>query len=219
MSQPPYPPHQQPGYQQHPQQRQYTQQQYAPQQQYAQQLPYQQQAYPPPAPAPKRRRRVWPWVLLAVVMVPIIGFVGCTALLAGGVAAVDEARKGGSVPLGETFTYQSGLALNVAIPKPYRPDNQFELQRDEVGYETTIAITNGTDKPVGAILITRNATLNGQPAPELFGDGTLATQDIAPGQSLALPFRFKTADGARGPLQIAVTDTFNEPVFFNGNIG
>ena len=152
-------------------------------------------------------------------MVPIIGFVGCTALLAGGVAAVDEARKGGSVALGETFTYQSGLALNVAIPKPYRPDNKFELSRGEVGYETTVIIANGTDKPVGAALVTKNATLNGQPAPELFGSGTLATQDIAPGQSLAVPFRFKTADGARGPLQIAVTDTFNEPVFFTGIIG
>jgi hypothetical protein len=187
---------------------------------YGQQQPpqhYQQQHTQHPAPAPKRRR-VWPWVLLAVVLVPIIGFAGCTALLAGGVAAVDQARKGGTVGLGETFTYQSGLALTVAVPTPYKSDNQFDIGRGEVGYEATITITNGTDKPVGAALITKNATVNGQPAPEIFGDATLATQDIAPGQSLQLPFRFKTQAGAKGPLQIAVTDTFNEPVFFNGNI-
>lgn len=195
-------------------------QNYPPQQPQYDPYAQQPQPYPQPyaqRPAPKRRR-VWPWVLLAVVLVPILGFAGCTALLAGGVAAVDQARKGGTVGLGETFTYQSGLALSVAVPTPYKSDNQFDIGRGEVGYEATVTITNGTDKPVGAALVTKNATVNGQPAQEIFGAGTLATQDIAPGQSLQLPFRFKTEAGAKGPLQIAVTDTFNEPVFFNGNI-
>jgi hypothetical protein len=198
-----YPPQNQPSYDPYAQQQ--YQQQYAPQ--YAQR----------PAPAPKRRR-VWPWVLLTAILVPIIiGFAGCAALLAGG-AAIDQARKGGTVGLGETFTYQSGLALSASIPTPYKSDNQFDIGRGEVGYESTITITNGTDKPVGAALITKNATVNGQPAQEIFGAGTLATQDIAPGASLQVPFRFKTQAGAKGPLQIAVTDTLNEPVFFNGNI-
>jgi hypothetical protein len=202
-----------------PNQRQHSQQQpqYQP---YAQQQPYE-PYHQQQAPRPQvivRKRRIWPWILLTIVLVPVILFAGCTALLGAGVKAVDDARQGGTVGLGETFTYQSGLALSASIPKPYQSDNQFEIGRGEVGYEATITITNGTDKPVGAALITKNATVNGQPAQEIFGAGTLATQDIAPGQSLKLPFRFKTEAGAKGPLQIAVTDTFNEPVFFNGNI-
>lgn len=186
---------------------------------YSQQQPREQQRAPQQRHVVAvKKRRIWPWILVTIVLVPVIGFAGCTALLGAGVKAVEDARKGGTVGLGETFTYQSGLALSVAIPKPYRPVNQFELGRGEVGYETAITIKNGTDKPVGVALITKNATVNGQPAQEIFGSGTFATQDIAPSQSLTLPFRFKTAAGATGPLQIAVTDTFNEPVFFNGNI-
>jgi hypothetical protein len=186
---------------------------------YGQQQPHEQQRAPQQRQVVVvRKRRIWPWILLTIVLVPIIGFAGCAALLGAGVKAVDDARKGGTVGLGETFTYQSGLALSVAIPKPYQPDNQVEVGRGEVAYETAITIKNGTDKPVGAALITKNATVNGQPAQEIFGSGTFATQDIAPGQSLMLPFRFTTAAGATGPLQIAVTDTFDEPVFFNGNI-
>jgi hypothetical protein len=132
-------------------------------------------------------------------MVPIIGFVGCTALLAGGVAAVDEARKGGSVALGETFTYQSGLALNVAIPKPYRPDNQFELQRDEVGYETTVTITNGTDKAVDAVLITKNATLTGSPRRNCSGTAPSPPRTSPPASRWPCPSgsRPPTAPGVR----------------------
>jgi hypothetical protein len=158
-------------------------------------------------------------VLLAAVLVPIFGFVACTAIVGAGINAVDQARQGGSVALGETFTYQSGLGISVATPAPYEPQNEFELVDREVGYETTITITNGTPNAVGVVMITKNATVNGQPAPQIFGEGTFATQDIAPGQQLQLPFRFKTPAGTTGPLQIAVTDSFNEPVFFNGNIG
>lgn len=50
--------------------------------------------YPPqgyaPTPPPKRRR-VWPWVLLGVVLVPILGFVACTA-------AVGKAVSDASAP-------------------------------------------------------------------------------------------------------------------------
>lgn len=166
-----------------------------------------------------KRRRVWPWVLLGLVAAPVLFFVACTAMVGGAVTAVDQARQGGTVTLGETFTYQSGLGITVAVPAAYTPRNQFDLLDGEVGYETTVTIINGTPNPVGATLITKNATVNGQPAAEIFGEGTFATQDIAPGQQLQIPFRFKTAEGVTGPLQISVTDTFNEPVFFTGQIG
>jgi hypothetical protein len=172
-----------------------------------------------PAPAPKARRRVWPWVLLVVVMLPILGFIGCTALVGGAISAVDQARKGGTVQIGETFTYASGLALTVAAPKPYQPKNEFEVGRDEQAFEAAVTVTNGSDRAVSATLLSKNATVNGTPAQEVLGTGTFATQDIAPGQQLVLPFRFKVAEGTTGPLQIAVTDSFNEPVFFTGQLG
>ena len=63
-----------------------------------------------------------------------------------------------------------------------------------------------------------NVTVNNAPAERVFADAALATQDIAPGQQLVIPLRFKVKKGTSGPLQIAVTDTFNEPVFFNGKL-
>lgn len=174
--------------------------------------------YAPPPPAAKKRRRVWPWVLLAVVMTPILGFAACAALFAGGVAAVDQARQGGTVAIGETFTYQSGLALTVSQPVPYDADNEFIIAAGEQGYESTVTITNGTDQPVGSALTLPNATVNSAPAQQVFDEG-FVTQDIAPGQQLAVPFRFKVAEGTTGPLQIAVAGSFNEPVFFTGQLG
>jgi len=63
-----------------------------------------------------------------------------------------------------------------------------------------------------------NATVNSAPADQIFDGAALTTQNIAPGQQLKVPFRFTMPRSASGPLQIAVTDTFNEPVFFTGRI-
>ena len=184
------------------------------------------QQYPPPPqpygyqqqPPPKKRRKVWPWVLLAVVMVPILGFVACTAMLGAGVKAVDDARQGGTVKIGETFTYASGLAITVSAPKAYDADNEYVVGKNEKAYEVTVSVVNGTKDPVGASVITTNATVNNAPAQQVLTDNAFATQQIAVGQRLDIPFRFKVAKDATGPLQIAVTDTFNEPVFFTGTL-
>jgi hypothetical protein len=175
------------------------------------------QPYPPQLQQPTRRK-VWPWVLLAFVLVPVLGFVACTALVGAGINAVDQARKGGTVAIGETFTYASGLAITVSAPKPYEPTNEFTVSRGNEAYEVTITITNNTPNPVGAVLITKNATVNAAPAQEVFDDNFWPSQDIAVGQQLNAPFRFQVKKSTSGPLQIAVTDTFNEPVFFNGSL-
>jgi hypothetical protein len=54
--------------------------------QYPQQ-PYGQQPYPQPYPQPPRKRKVWPWILLAVV---VLVFGGCVAIIG---AAGNEAAK------------------------------------------------------------------------------------------------------------------------------
>ena len=180
--------------------------------------PPQQQGRRAPEPAP-RRRRVWPWVLLAVFLVPILGFAACTAMVGGAISAVDQARQGGTVAIGETYTYQGGLALSVAQPSPYNADNEFLVGAGQQGYEALVTVTNGTDAPVAASLVTMNATVNNAPAEQVFDESTFTTQDIAPGQALVIPFRFKVAEGTTGALQIAVAGALNEPVFFTGQLG
>lgn len=179
---------------------------------------------PPPAPQQvvvvvSKRRRIWPWVLLALVLIPVLVFAGCAALVGGAVKSVDDARKGGTVKLGETFTYQSGLALTVTPPTPFKEVNNFIVSRDEAAYEFTVTINNGTKDPVGASLITTNVTVNSAPAEQVFDGNSLPTQAIAVGQQLHETIRFKVKKETKGPLQVAVTDTFNEPVFFNGTLG
>ncbi len=164
----------------------------------------------------QKRRRIWPWVLLALVLVPVLFFVACTAFVGTAVNSVDQARKGGTVKIGDTFTYASGLALSVSAPKPYKSSNPYIIDKGEAGYEVTVTIRNGTNKPVGATLVTMNVTVNNAPAERIYDGADLPTQDIAVGQQLQVPVRFKVKKGATGALQVAVTDTFNEPVFFNG---
>ncbi|MEP9393130.1 MULTISPECIES: hypothetical protein [Gordonia] len=52
------------------------------------QQPYAGQGYPPPQ--PPKKRKIWPWILLAVVIV-IIAFVGgCVALIGGAAESIDN---------------------------------------------------------------------------------------------------------------------------------
>ena len=62
-----------------------------------------------------------------------------------------------------------------------------------------------------------HATVDTVPADPIDLDG-LTAQDIAPGQQLTIPFRFKVQDGPSGPLQIAVEYADNEPVVFTGSL-
>lgn len=214
--QPPY------GHQPQPPQQSGYRQPYPPQQAYQyppnphSQHPTNMPTYLPPS---KPKRKKWPWIVGALVLVPILMVGGCMALLGGAVSAVDQARKGGTVNLGEAYTYASGVKVSASVPKQDNPGNQFIVAKDEQGFVSTVTVTNGTDKAVAAALVSINATVNGAPAERYFADANLPTQDIAPGQSLAIPFKFKMKKGTSGPLQIAVTADFNEPVFFNGQMG
>ncbi|GAA4541763.1 hypothetical protein [Pseudonocardia xishanensis] len=214
---------QQPGpYQQQPQPQQYGQQ-WAPQQQAHQEFgfaPQQRQPHPTNVPAqlPKPKRRKWPWIVGALVLVPVLFMGGCMALLGGAATAIDNARTGGTTAVGQTLTYASGLGISASVPAPWKADNEFEVGRNEQGYESTVTVTNGTKDPVGAALISITATVAGAPAAEVYSQASFATQQIAPGQSLAIPFHFKVPKGTTGALQIAVTDSFNEPMFFTGQL-
>jgi hypothetical protein len=189
-----------------------------PQQQYAQQ-PYPQQPYGQQPVKPPKRRRVWPWVLLALILVPVLGFAACAALVGGAAQSISDASKGGTVAIGQTFTYKSGLGVSVSAPAPYKPSNDFEVAAGEVAYEVTVTITNGTPSPVGSSLILTSATVNSAPAEEIYDGQVLPSQQIPVGQQLKVPFRFKVRKGTTGSLQVSVKDTFNDPAFFTGKLG
>jgi hypothetical protein len=167
--------------------------------------------------APRRRSR-WPIVLTCLVLVPLLGLGACIGLVGLGAKAIDDSRKGGTVALGQSFRYASGVELAVTEPRSYKAPNQFSVERGNVAFESTVTITNGTSRPMSATLVTTNATVAGAPAKQVLDGDVLHTQDIAPGQQLKVPFRFQVPKGTAGPLQISVQDTFNEPVFFTGNL-
>jgi hypothetical protein len=167
---------------------------------------------------PARRRSRWPIVLTCLVLVPLLGLGACIGLVGMGAKAIDDSRRGGTVALGQSFRYASGVELAVTEPRSYKAPNQFSVERGNVAFESTVTITNGTSRPMSAALVTMNATVAGAPAKQVLDGDVLHSQDIAPGQQLKVPFRFQTPKGSAGPLQISVQDTFNEPVFFTGNL-
>jgi hypothetical protein len=204
----------------------YAQQQYH---QPYQQLPQQRQPPRTPHPqhplarAPHRKRRVWPYVVVgvaAVVIMPLVVLAACGAALKSAGDSIQATRAGGTVALGQTFTYGSGLALGVSVPVPHPVSNKYIVDpKTERAFAVNVKITNGTDRPVGAALVTVNATIAGKPVERIFDDGAqLVSQDVAPGQSLEFEARFKAPKTSTGDLQVAATGEFNEPVFFTGQI-
>jgi hypothetical protein len=185
-------------------------------------IPAQRRAHQEGAPgrrrAEPRRRSRWPIVVVCLVLVPLLVLGACVGLVGMGAKAVDDARKGGTVALGQSFRYASGVELAVSTPQAYEAPNQFSVERGNVAFESTVTITNGTSRPMSATLVTMNATVAGAPAKQVFDGDVLHTQDIAAGQQLKVPFRFQVPKGTTGPLQISVQDTLNEPVFFTGNL-
>ncbi len=159
-------------------------------------------------------------MLAILVGLPLVLIGSCVALIGASAEKVQEERAGGTVALGEAFSYKSGLGLSVSVPVPHAVDNRFIVDPDtERAFAVTVKVFNGTDHPVAAALVTVNATVASRPVERIVLDGTgLVTQDVAPGQALEYPARFKAPKDLTGPLQIAVTAEFNEPVFFTGQI-
>jgi len=171
---------------------------------------------PPPAPAPKRRR-IWPWFLIAIVLVPVLVVVSCSALFVGGVNAVQDQRAGGTLPMGQTFTYKDGTALTVSDMGGYKSSNPYSVARDETGYQGTVTVVNGTKSPQNTVGVLINVAVGGVAAERVY-DSVPPTQDLAPGQTAKIPFQFKVKKGTAGPLQVSVSVGFTEPVFFTGTL-
>jgi hypothetical protein len=139
------------------------------------------------------------------------------ALAGAAFSETDDTRQGGRAQFGETFTDTSGVGLTVTNARTYYVDTQSVVGPHEQAFEIVVTVTNGTKNPIGSSLLTANATVDTAPADPISLDG-LRAQDIAPGQQLTIPFRFKVQDGPPGPLQIAVEYAENQPVVFTGSL-
>ncbi len=150
------------------------------------------------------------------MLVPVLVVVSCSALFVGGVNAVQDQRAGGTLPIGQTFTYKSGLAVGVSDVAPTKVSNTYIVDKTETAYQGVVTIVNGTNTSASTALVTINITVGSVAAERVFDDGLPPTQDLAPGQQAKMPFKFKVKKGTNGPLQISVSPSLDEPVFFTG---
>ena len=172
----------------------------------------------PASTAERRRRWTWPLPVLSVVLGGALVLFGvCTALVGAGFSEMDDARQGVRVQFGETVTDTSGIGLTVTDPRAYYVDEESVVGPDEQAYEIVATVVNGTQKPIASSLIRVHAMVDTAPADSI-DVGRLTTRDIAPGQRLTIPFRFKVQDGPSGPLQIAVEYADHDPVIFTGSL-
>ena len=137
--------------------------------------------------------------------------------VSAGFSEMDEARQGVRVQFGETVTDTSGIGLTVTDPRAYYVDEEAVVGPDEQAYQIVVTVVNRTQNPIASSLIRVHAMVDTTPADSI-DLGRLTAQDIAPGQQLTIPFRFKVQDGPSGPLQIAVEYVDNDPVIFTGSL-
>jgi hypothetical protein len=139
--------------------------------------PYPQQGHhgggysaPPP---PQKRRRVWPWVLLGAVLVPILGFVACTAMVGGAVSAASGPAtiryeiSGDGQAGNVTYSTESGVSQEANAALPWTKTAEYgnalfaglslSAQRGEGDGSITCKIVNET---TGAVLA--ESTSSGQ---------------------------------------------------------
>jgi len=182
-------------------------------------VPAQYQPSVRPAPTAERRRRwTWPLPVLSVVLgSALVLFVVCTALVGAGFSEMDDARQGVRAQFGETVTDTSGIGLTVTNPRAYYVDEESVVGPDEQAYEIVVTAVNRTQNPIASSLISVHAMVDTAPADSI-DVGRPTAQDIAPGQRLTIPFRFKVQDGPSGPMQIAVEYADNDPVIFTGSL-
>jgi hypothetical protein len=106
----------------------------------------------------------------------------------------------------------------VADVAPTKVSNTYIVDKAETAYRGVVTVVNGTKTSASTALLTINVTVGSVAAERVFDDGLPPTQDLAPGQQAKVPFKFKVKKGTKGPLQISVSPSLNEPVFFTGSL-
>jgi hypothetical protein len=163
-----------------------------------------------PAVAGRRRRRVWPWLLAVVV---ILG-AGAGAWLFWPAQA--DQQVAGTVPIGASFTYPSGLVVTVSDISPYTSTNPSIVASGDTAYRGTVTLVNGSSAAVNSAVMTIDVATGAHSDDRIFENALPPTKDIAPGQQLAVPFAYTVVKQATGQLQVTVTAVPDHPAVFVG---
>jgi hypothetical protein len=165
-----------------------------------------------PAVAGERRRRVWPWLLAVVV----VAATAVGAWLFWPTQTGQDQQVAGTVPIGASFTYPSGLVVTVSDVSPYTSTNPSIVSSGDTAYRGTVTLVNGSSTAVNSAVMTIDVATGAHSDDRIFENALPPTRDIAPGQRLAVPFAYTVVKQATGPLRVTVTAVPDHPAVFVG---
>jgi len=129
---------------------------------------------------------------------------------------------GSTARLGQAVTFDDGTKVLVATPVTFKPSTYAAGHTRDRAIKVDITVTNGTDKPIDAVLITVNATHGGQQATQIFdtqrGLGMQPAGTVLPGKAIPFPAAFSIGQDP-AEVQIEVRPVImGDPAIFTGNI-
>ncbi len=160
----------------------------------------------------RRRRRVWPWLLAVVVLIAA----GVGAWLYWPTQTAQDQQVAGTVPIGSSFTYPSGLVVTVSDISPYTSTNPSIVSSGDAAFRGTVTLVNGSSAPINSAVMTIDVATGAHSDDRIFENALPPTKDIAPGQQLAVPFAYTVVKQATGQLQVTVTAVPDHPAVFVG---
>jgi hypothetical protein len=124
--------------------------------------------------------------------------------------------------LGQAVTFDDGTKVLVATPVTFKPSTYAAGHTRDRAIKVDITVTNGTDKPIDAVLITVNGTHGGQQATQIFdtqrGLGMQPAGTVLPGKSITFPAAFSIGQDP-AEVQIEVRPVImGAPAIFTGTI-
>ena len=106
--------------------------------------------------------------------------------------------------------------MTVSAIHGYTPENATLVGPDETAYQGSLALVNGTTSLVTTALLDVDVTVGPGTAERIYDGAPPPARDIAIGQQVQLPFRFKTRNVVTGPLRGSVTIGPEERALFTG---
>jgi hypothetical protein len=129
---------------------------------------------------------------------------------------------GSTARLGQAVTFDDGTKVLVATPVMFKPSTYAAGHIRDRAIKVDITVTNGTDKPIDAALITVNGRHGGQQATQIFDDqrglGMQPAGTVLPGKSITFPAAFSIGQNP-AEVQIEVRPVImGEPAIFTCTI-
>jgi Mycobacterium membrane protein len=132
--------------------------------------------------APPKKRKVWPWVLLGVCLVLILGFAGCVAIIGTAANQVGDQIKADSRPVLVTYEV-TGEGVSTANNITYTKDvnlGQEQATGQPLPWKKDIQFGEGLFKPLSIVAQAGDGT--GTITCRILVDGAEVTKSTSQGQ-------------------------------------